>query len=94
MLKLLPGGDELLLVSAVGLPEEMIGKARVPPDYRSQSGYALATGKATVVNDWSTETRFRAVRAAGHAGMKSAAIILIKGKGEPFGVIGAGSRGT
>ena len=25
----------------------------------SQSGYALATGKATVVKDWSNENRFR-----------------------------------
>jgi diguanylate cyclase (GGDEF)-like protein len=92
VLKLLPGGDELLLVSGVGLPEEMIGQARVPADYRSQSGYALATGKATIVDDLSTETRFQQSELQSAQGMKSAAITLIKGKKEPFGVLGAGSR--
>ena len=92
VLKLLPGGDELLLVSGVGLPEEMIGQARVPADYRSQSGYALATGKATIVDDLSTETRFQQSELQSAQGMQSAAITLIKGKKEPFGVLGAGSR--
>jgi diguanylate cyclase (GGDEF)-like protein len=92
VLKLLPGGDELLLVAGIGLPEEMIGEARVPTDYRSQSGYALATGNAVVVNDWTTETRFQQSALQREQGMQSAAIILIKGKEEPFGVIGAGSR--
>jgi diguanylate cyclase (GGDEF)-like protein len=93
VLRLLPGDDEFLLVSAVGLPEELIGHARVPADHRSQSGYALATGKATVVNDWSTETRFQQSELQAKQGMQSSAIILIKGKEQPFGVIGAGSRG-
>jgi diguanylate cyclase (GGDEF)-like protein len=93
VLKLLPSGDELLLVAAIGLPEELIGEARVPADYRSQSGYALATGKATVVNDWRAETRFQQSELQAKQGMQSAAIILIKGKGQPYGVIGAGSRG-
>ena len=92
VLKLLPGGDELLLVSGVGLPEEMIGQARVPADYGSQSGYALATGKATIVDDLSTETRFQQSELQSAQGMQSAAITLIKGKKEPFGVLGAGSR--
>jgi diguanylate cyclase (GGDEF)-like protein len=92
VLKLLPDGKELLLVAAVGLPEELIGKTRVPTDYRSQSGYALATGNAVVVNDWSAETRFQQSELQAQQGMQSAAIILIKGKEEPFGVLGAGSR--
>jgi len=91
VLKLLPGGEELQLVSAVGLPEELFGKARVPADYRSQSGYAIATGEPVVVDDWSTETRFQKSAIQAQEGLQSAAIILIKGKGEPFGVLGAGS---
>jgi diguanylate cyclase (GGDEF)-like protein len=94
VLKLLSSGDELLLVAAVGLPEELIGTAQVPADYRSQSGYALATGKATVVNDWSTETRFQQSGLQSKQAMRSAAVILIRGKERPYGVIGAGSRGT
>jgi diguanylate cyclase (GGDEF)-like protein len=92
VLKLLPRGDELLLVAAVGLSEELIGEARVPADYRSQSGYALATGKPSVVNDWNTETRFQQSELQRQQGIQSAAIILIKGKEEPFGVLGAGAR--
>jgi diguanylate cyclase (GGDEF)-like protein len=93
VLKLLPSGDELLLVAAVGLPEELIGEARVPADYRSQSGYAIATGNATIVNDWRTETRFQQSELQKTQGMQSAAIILIRGQERPYGVIGAGSRG-
>jgi diguanylate cyclase (GGDEF)-like protein len=92
VMKLLPGGDELLLVAAVGLPEEQIGKTRVPTGYQSQSGYALATGKPTVVRDWRTETRFQESKLQADAGMRSAAIVLIKGKGEPYGILGAGFR--
>jgi diguanylate cyclase (GGDEF)-like protein len=92
VLKLLPGGEELLLVAASGLPEELIGNALVPAGFHSQSGYALATGMATVVNDWRTETRFRQSELQRDQGMRSAAIILIQGKGEPYGVIGAGAK--
>ncbi|HEY1237279.1 MAG TPA: diguanylate cyclase, partial [Solirubrobacterales bacterium] len=92
VLKLLPGEEELLLVAADGLPKELVGKARVPTDHRSQSGYALTTGKATVVNDWRDETRFEQSDLQVQQGMRSAAIILIKGKGHPYGVLGAGSR--
>jgi diguanylate cyclase (GGDEF)-like protein len=92
VLRLLPGGDELLLVSAVGIPADLVGHARVPADYRSQSGYALATGQSIVVNDWSEEKRFQQSDLQADHGMQSAAIILIKGKEEPFGVLGAGTR--
>jgi diguanylate cyclase (GGDEF)-like protein len=92
VLKLLPSEDELLLVAAEGLPKEMIGEARVPADLRSQSGYALAAGKSIVVEDWREETRFQQFDLQRSQGMQSAAIILIKGNGRPYGVIGAGSR--
>jgi diguanylate cyclase (GGDEF)-like protein len=92
VLKLLPNGEELLLVAAVGLPPELVGHARVPAGFRSQSGYALSTGMSIVVNDWDQETRFEQSELQRSQGMKSAAIILIKGKGQPYGVVGAGSR--
>jgi diguanylate cyclase (GGDEF)-like protein len=89
--KLLPGGEDFLLVAAAGLPEEMVGKMRIPADYRSQSGYALATGAPTVVNDWAEETRFQQSELQRSQGMKSAAIVLIQGKGQPYGVLAAAS---
>jgi diguanylate cyclase (GGDEF)-like protein len=90
--KLLPEGEDLLLVSAVGLPAEMVGEMRIPADYRSQSGYALATGTATVVNDWAKETRFQQSELQKSQGMRSAAIVLIRGKGQPYGVLAAASH--
>jgi putative methionine-R-sulfoxide reductase with GAF domain len=92
VMKLDPSGEELLLVAADGLPKELVGAARIPAGYRSQSGYALATGMSIVVNDWDQESRFQQSELQRTQGMKSAATILIKGKGQPFGVIGAGSR--
>jgi diguanylate cyclase (GGDEF)-like protein len=92
VLKHLPEENELLLVAGVGLPEHLIGEARAPDDYRSQSGYALATGKATVVNDWEKETRFGQSALQSEQGMRSAAIVLINGEERPYGVLGSGSR--
>jgi diguanylate cyclase (GGDEF)-like protein len=91
VLKLLPGGDELLLISGAGLPEKDIGNARVPTGHQSQSGYALATGLPVVVDDWQTEGRFRESQLQADAGMRSAAAVLIKAKGDPYGVLGVGS---
>ena len=90
-MRLMPGGDELLLVGAVGMPEGSIGKVTVPTGVRSQAGYALATGEAVVVNDWSTERRFEMAKLQRDTEMRSAAIVLIQAKGEPYGVLGAGS---
>jgi diguanylate cyclase (GGDEF)-like protein len=92
VMKLLPGGDELLLISAIGLPDDEIGKTTVPTGNRSQSGYAMATGRPVVVSDWRKESRFEESDLQVKAGMRSAVIVLIKGKGEPYGVLGVGSR--
>jgi diguanylate cyclase (GGDEF)-like protein len=90
--KLRPGDDELVLISAVGLPQEEIGRASVPTGRHSQSGYALDTGLPVVVEDWRSETRFEESRLQAEAGMRSAAAVLIKAKGDPYGVLGVASR--
>jgi diguanylate cyclase (GGDEF)-like protein len=84
--------DELLLVAGTGIEKEMIGRATVPAGDGSQSGYSLATGEATVVHDFGEETRFQQSELQKRKGVMSAAVIVIKGKGEPYGVIGAGSQ--
>jgi diguanylate cyclase (GGDEF)-like protein len=91
VMKLLPDQDRLLLVAAEGLPQEVIGQ-EVMAGPRSQVGMALATGRAVAVNDWSAETRLEQSEFQKSQGMRSAAIVLIKGEDDPFGVIGAGSR--
>ena len=89
VLKLLPETNELLLVAAVGMPEELVGKARVPADHRYQCGYALATDTAMVVNDWEEETRFQQSELQAEQDTRSASIVLIKGNEEPYGVLAA-----
>jgi diguanylate cyclase (GGDEF)-like protein len=84
--------EELLLVATTGLDEKLVGKALVPAGFRSQSGYALAVGTATVVNDWESEKRFQQSELQRREGVKSAAVVLIKGEGRPYGVFGAASR--
>jgi diguanylate cyclase (GGDEF)-like protein len=84
--------DELLLVASVGIEEELIGSATVPAGQGSHSGYALATGQTTVVQDFDNEKRFVQSELQQQKGVKSAAVIPIKGKGEPYGVIGAASK--
>jgi diguanylate cyclase (GGDEF)-like protein len=92
VLKLLPDDDELLLINAIGLPETDIGKATVATGQHSQSGYALATGLPVVVDDWEKESRFDESSLQAEAGMRSAIAVLIKAKGDPYGVLGAASR--
>jgi diguanylate cyclase (GGDEF)-like protein len=92
VMRLLPGGEELLLMGAVGLPEEAVGKMTVPTGRQRHGGYALATGESVVVDDWETERRFEESEVQRQSGMRSAAIVLIKGNGEPYGILGAGSR--
>lgn len=89
--KLMPEGDELKLVATEGLPEELVGHAVIPAGYRSQSGYALSTGMTTIATDLDEETRFEPSHLQRTLGIRSAAVILIKGKGQPYGVISAGA---
>jgi diguanylate cyclase (GGDEF)-like protein len=91
VMKLLPDQDRLLLVAAEGLPQDVVGQ-EVLAGPRSQIGMALATGRAVAVNDWSAETRLEQSEFQKSQGMRSAAIVLIKGEGDPYGMIGAGSR--
>jgi diguanylate cyclase (GGDEF)-like protein len=89
VLKAEPGESEFVIVAAVGLPEGAIGKARVPAGTESQAGYVLATGTPLIVRDWQNETRFKQSQPLKEAGMLSGVTVLIKGKGEPIGVLGA-----
>ncbi|MDP9228653.1 MAG: EAL domain-containing protein, partial [Actinomycetota bacterium] len=92
VLKLIPSDEEFLVVAAVGLPEEEVGKARVPAGFGSQSGYALGTGAPTVVTDWSEETRFKQPEVLASRGMTSGVSVPIKGKGNPYGVLGVQTK--
>jgi diguanylate cyclase (GGDEF)-like protein len=91
VLKLLPGGQEFLVEAESGMGSELAGKGRIPTGHNSQAGYTLATGSPTVVEDWSDERRFSKPKVLDEFGMVSGVTVLIKGKGQPYGVLGAQS---
>jgi diguanylate cyclase (GGDEF)-like protein len=88
VLKLQPGEEEFLIVAGAGFRAEHIGTTKVPAGYDSQSGYTLATGTAAVVTDWRRETRFAKSRMADEYGALSGATVVIRAKGQPYGVLG------
>ncbi|HYU60885.1 MAG TPA: EAL domain-containing protein [Solirubrobacterales bacterium] len=88
ILELREGGEELVIRVADGLPAEAMGHATVPAGDRSQSGYTLITGRPVVVDDWTREERFEKSQVLADLGAVSGVTVLIRGRGEPFGVIG------
>ncbi|MEG4800783.1 EAL domain-containing protein [Microcoleus sp. ARI1-B5] len=58
LLELLPSGHAFLLRSGVGWQPGLVGRATVTASARSQAGYTLLVGQATIVEDLRVETRF------------------------------------
>ena len=92
VLELVPDEDELLVRAVAGAPAGAIGNARLPagPDY--SAGYTLAAGKPVIVEDWSTETRFRQNDMLRFLRAVSIVDVVINGpEGRPWGILGAQS---
>ncbi|MEG4573148.1 EAL domain-containing protein [Microcoleus sp. N3A4] len=58
LLELLPSGHAFLLRAGVGWQPGLVGSATVTASARSQAGYTLLVGQATIVEDLRVETRF------------------------------------
>ncbi|MEG4344956.1 EAL domain-containing protein [Microcoleus sp. A003_D6] len=58
LLELLPSGHAFMLRAGVGWQPGLVGSAIVTASARSQAGYTLRSGKATIVEDLRVETRF------------------------------------
>jgi len=58
LLELLPSGHAFLLRAGVGWQPGLVGSATVSASSRSQAGYTLLVGQATIVEDLRVETRF------------------------------------
>jgi diguanylate cyclase (GGDEF)-like protein len=88
-----PGEDHIVAAAQVGLPEEVSKTMTLPLGPDSQAGYTLASGAATVVQDWDKEKRFTQSPRMREMGMKSGLTVLIKGKEEkPWGLLGLQCR--
>jgi putative methionine-R-sulfoxide reductase with GAF domain len=92
VLELLEEGEELLLRAGIGFESDEIGTAQVPIGRASQAGYAVTVSQPVIVEDWRDEKRFRSALQVRARGIRSGVTVLIKGKGEAFGVLAAHSK--
>src|SRR5918992_3133569 len=96
--ELLPGGEELLLRAGTGLEERLAGSVTESTGLGSQAGYTLHVNEPVIVEDFSTETRFRLPPLVQdpplvqERGAVSGMTVVIGGREEPFGVLGAHSK--
>jgi len=89
VLELLPGGAALLLRAGVGWRSGLLGRATLSAGRESHAGYAIETNRPVVIDDLSTETRFRPPALLRDHGVISGLSVLIQGDVAPYGVIGA-----
>jgi PAS domain S-box-containing protein len=93
ILELVPGDAELLLRAGVGWKEGHIGITHEITGRESQAGFTLASGRAVVVENLATETRFKTAPFVREHGVVSAMTAPISGRdGRAYGVLGAHTR--
>ena len=89
VLELQPGGKFLLLRAGVGWKEGWVGKAVIPADPLSETGYTLKTGEAVAFEYLAGETRFRGSSLLLDHGVVSGVSVALSGHGRTFGTLGA-----
>lgn len=87
VLEPLPGENSLLLRAGIGWTAGLAGRARVGADIESPAGYAFKTGEPVISNHLAEEKRFRTPALMADHGVKRAVNVVIRGDGEPFGVL-------
>jgi PAS domain S-box-containing protein len=92
VLEILPGDEELLIVAGVGWEEGIVGNTTVSAGFGSQAGYTLLVNKPVIVEDLRTETRFRPPPLLQEREAVSGMTVVIPGREEPFGVLGAHTK--
>ena len=91
ILKLLPDGKNMLLLSGVGWKEGLVGHATVDTGLDSQAGYTLNSRKPIIVHDLKTEPRFSGPQILLDHGVVSGMSIVINVNNEIWGVLGTHS---
>jgi PAS domain S-box-containing protein len=86
------GEDTLIVRAGVGWGPGVVGKAFIGADLASPAGYALKTGEPVISNHLSGESRFRTPQLLIEHGVRRAINVIIRGDGEPFGILEADSR--
>jgi PAS domain S-box-containing protein len=83
------GREELLLHHGVGWKEGLVGRAWIESGTGSQGGYTLQSAAPIIVDDLRSERRFSASLHFLEHNVVSGMSVVILGRGEPFGVLGA-----
>ena len=91
VLKLLPDGNNMLLLTGVGWKDGLVGHAVIDAKLNSQAGYTLKSSKPVVVYDLNTETRFSGPELLHDHKVISGISIVIPGENSPWGVLGTHS---
>jgi PAS domain S-box-containing protein len=92
IVELLPAGEELRLRAGVGWKEGLLGRATEGAGLDSQAGYTLLVSEPVILEDLSTETRFRPSWLVREHGAVSGMSVEIHGQDIPFGVLSAYTR--
>ena len=87
VLELAPEKDHLLVRAGIGWDPGVVGKATIGADRQSPAGHALLTGEPVVSVDFALEHRFRIPALLQEHNIRSAINVIIRGEGEPFGVL-------
>ncbi|MFW9902615.1 MAG: PAS domain S-box protein [Candidatus Thorarchaeota archaeon] len=89
VLEILPSKKFLKLRAGVGWHEGLVGNATVENNKNSQAGFTLLTTNPVIVENLKTETRFFAPKLLADHDVISGMSVIIQGKKEPFGILGA-----
>lgn len=79
----------LLLISGLGWPAELIGKATIAIGEESQLGLAIESREPVIIPDITRETYFQPPALLTDAGVVSSAAVAIEASERAFGVLGA-----
>lgn len=92
VMEYLPAEGVFLVRAGCGWGPEVVGKATVGADLASPGGFALRTGKPVISNHLEHEQRFRTPSLLVKYGIRRAMNVILRGDGDPFGVLEVDSR--
>ena len=92
VLELLPDGQSMLVRAGVNWKPGVVGHATMAAHTGSPGGYALQQDYAVISSDVASETRFKIPDLLVDHGVKSMVNVVIRGEGEPFGVLEVDAR--
>jgi PAS domain S-box-containing protein len=82
----------LSLRAGVGWRDGSVGKVLLPIGIGSHGGFTLLSSSPVVVEDLTTETRFKAPAFFLEHGIRSGVSVIIHGRGKPYGILGAHTK--